>query len=261
MKTQKTILCATLVLLFVLTSAALADYVDVTTSFIRPYPVDHGIIIPTPSGGTWYNQFDFSTGTYGRASGTARYQESGYFNFVSVIDFEGPAYVSDPYRGNNSQMWIADVNGHADGFINAVVGDFRIPGYSILLHSELQGSVYFPEAGGYVSLDLQPVFMSETPAAARINIWNNTGSSAWYDFDVKTDPVHFYAGSDWGLLEADLSVSIVGSAVVYLRDSYVYVHGTPEPATVCLLGLGGLALLRRRKREDREQRADDGGRT
>ena len=71
--------------------------------------------------------------------------------------------------------------------------------------------------------------------------WNTSGM-----FDASTEDREEYLHADFGAYDEETETYIPGDAApTFALDSYYLV---PEPATIALLGLGGLVLLRRRTR-------------
>ena len=123
--------------------------------------------------------------------------------------------------------------------------------------------------GGYVWIDY-PSYISDDPCGAISNVGMNatnlTGPMSGYNTGYLPDAFYFVGTSvagttqvfvgEWftfdvtipdGAQETDTyGIDILSSGFAILQDGALVLHVVPEPLTLCLLGLGGL-LLRRRK--------------
>jgi len=175
----------------------------------------------------------------------------------------------------------SDISGHYAGLVNAVSGD--VAGYGVLLkHAWAEGASGWPgPAGMYAQWQLDTTGYKDLVVSMSVAV---SGGSK-YDVSYSTDGVNFtnhavdqllpgndYAnvnlsdGASYWSMDLSSVTAIDNQATAYVRLVYsqsgsnaygqemrmdnVQFNATlvPEPGSVAMLGIGGLAMLMRRRR-------------
>lgn len=183
------------------------------------------------------------------------------FSFIALVMAEAPAGVLEFTHESNGSGTLAGIPFQASDFIITAVGDTgdrtsHSEGWSI---DHISASISIDGLGDFDILtgtrtfvnnnSLTIGFSREKLGEHGTDLFNGPTDAVFDTWDM-LGPIGPISGLG-RLLQWDMSPQIdtTGGILLFNTDSDVGATFTavPEPATICLLGLGGLGLLRRRK--------------
>lgn len=185
-----------------------------------------GLLLPTVSQATLLTNGDFETG-----DGSGWLTWNGY-NAAVVSD---PVYSQDSY---SAALWWSDA-----GWVQLVSAT---AGLEYTLSGDMIHDTAWNKREAILKLEFWDAADTTQLAAYEIGILTaQSADDSWYSYSDSAVAPDGTGLIKVVLLYEDLTIGKPGDpAGVAYWDNVVL---TPEPATICLLGLGGLFLLRRKK--------------